>query len=92
MQIVKAISDDLLKFSVELTEGLPPAVEFATDVIALWDSCAKGEELTVRYDAFQRLLSSRWGTTVSKGTAYFVMEKAADLVNQLKKTHFVSVS
>ncbi len=87
MQSVKAITDDLLQFAIDHTEGAPPAVEFATDVIMLFDACAKDSPLPARYEAFQRLLTSRWGAEVSKGTAYFVLEKAAAMVNELKKTH-----
>lgn len=89
MQSVKAICDDLLKFAIDHGDSTPPSVEFATDVIILWDSCAKGEPLPARYEAFQRLLSSRWGVEVSKGTAYFVLEKASALLNDLKKTHLL---
>lgn len=92
LSIVKTVTDDLLKFAIDHGDATAPSIEFATDIIMLFDTCAKGEALPARYEAFQRLLSSRWGVEVTKGTAYLVLEKASEIVNGLKKTHTVSPS
>ena len=87
METVKAITDDLIKFAVDHGDGIPPSIEFATDILTVWDTCKRGAPAEERYEAFREVLSSRWGQAVSRGTAFFVMEKAAGLINALKKTH-----
>ena len=56
-----------------------------TDIVFLWDDCAKGEPLPIRYEALRMKLADLTGKPISKGTAYVTLEAAIGKVAELKK-------
>ena len=89
MKKITPISDDDLKLQVETDKGV--GVFYATDMIILWDECHRGvnQTLAERYEVFRMAMESLFGGTVSRGTAYLVLEEAVGLLKELKKTHLV---
>lgn len=66
--------------------------EDVVDLNLIWSDCHTGPDLPTDYERFRQALSTRWGFTVNRATAYFVMEKHAEIIANLKKTHFISES
>lgn len=82
---VSPVSDLETKFEVSFETC--SAVLEATDIMILWDECAKGSDLEIRYAELQRKLAERYNSPVSRGTAYLILEAAVGIISTLKKTH-----
>lgn len=87
MQEVKAISLKDVNFKTLFEDG-KFVVADATKIVTLWGETANEGSLSARYAKFALLLAEKWGRDITDGTAYMVLEKAVEIVNLLKKTHF----
>ena len=87
MKRVTPIGPDETKIELETEVGTK--VLDATELMAIWDDSAKGQPLSVRYEALRVKLSNLLGIEVSTGYAYTVLDTAVSTITDLKKTHVV---
>jgi hypothetical protein len=85
MHRVTPVEDKDIQFEVKVGDNV--VTEWATDIMVLWDDSLKGHPLNERYMSLRDKLSQRWGTPVTLGTAYLVLDTAVSMIAELKKTH-----